>query len=82
MTTQKLILKLYFIGHMAKEKGLIVLGQLQMIDVLTPGIDGRRFWPTTFRACMVGGVKGTYTGLQPCVAGKSDLEVSETLRRH
>ena len=43
MTTQKLILKLYFISHIAKEKGLIVLGKLQMIDALTPGIDGRCF---------------------------------------
>ena len=44
---------------------------------LTPAV----FWPTTFIACMVRGVIRTYTGLQPSVAGKSYLEVSETLRR-
>ena len=43
MTTQTLNIRLYFMEDLAKEKGLIVLGKLQMIDVLTPGIDGRRF---------------------------------------
>ena len=39
------------------------------------------FWPPTFRACIVRGVLGPYSALEPYVAGKSDLEVSEALKR-
>ena len=44
-------------------------------------IDGHRFWSTSFRACIVRGVIVPYSDLQPCVTGKSDLEVSEALWR-
>ena len=43
MTTQKLIVRFYFIAHIDKEWALIVLVNLQLIDVLTPGIVGRNF---------------------------------------
>ena len=81
MTTQTMILRLYFITDIAKEKGLIVLDKLQMIVVLTRGLSVAVFWPTTFRACIVRGMIGPYSALQPYVAGMSDLEVSEALRR-
>ena len=42
-----------------------MLVNLKLTDVLTPGIDGRLFWPTTFKACIVRGMIG------PHVVGKS-----------
>ena len=49
-----------------------------MIDVLTPGINGRRFLAYILQSMYS---KRCDSPLQPCVAGKSDLEVSEVLRR-
>ena len=55
--------------------------KLQLINVLTPGIYDAVFLLTSFRACIVRGTIGPYSALQPYVAGKSDLQVSEELWR-
>ena len=55
--------------------------KLQMIVVLTVAIVAVLFWPTTFRAYIVRDVMAPYTGLQPYVAGRSDLEVFQGLWR-
>ena len=43
MTTQTLILRVYFLTHIGKQKELIILSKLQIIVVLTPGIVADRF---------------------------------------
>ena len=75
MTTQALILGLYFICHISQHKGLIVLCKLQMIVVLTLGIIAGRFGAYNLQSMH------SKRCDRPNVAVKSDLEVSQALRR-
>ena len=55
--------------------------QLQMIDVLTAGIDAGRFLAYNLQSMYGKRCDRDLHWLTACVAGKSDLEVSEMLRR-
>ena len=55
--------------------------KLQLKVILKAVTVAGRFWPTSLRAYIVRGVIDPCHGLQPWVARKSVLEVSEAFRR-